>query len=93
MAITLNEMHVFAKKHPELGRHIAELLGTYKKCQMEHIVDAELSLDAIYDHIYVRNGGCPWCMEVIEMFKNHKQEILKEANERTTFKERIICNM
>lgn len=85
MGMTLKEIDEFTKKYPDLGNFIAELNGTYNKCQVDKVLDTKkhsvnIGLEEKYKHIYVTDGGCRLCKDRMKMFIDHRREIMDKAH-------------
>ena len=68
----LRDSEAFARNHPDLSEWEEELAGTFTTCLGRNAPAGFVSLETIYDHIFVSDGGCERCRKTMEGKQNRR---------------------
>jgi len=67
MKSPFDEVRKFYREHPELFGRASQMVYVYIVCQEHNLKGRNPTLEEVYNHIFVENGGCDWCKKELKI--------------------------
>jgi len=74
----VEDLRAFLAEHPGMKERVVDMVESYRMCRQRSHGDVHPditvgpSFQAMFEHVYTNQGGCPWCQRRIEKLERHK---------------------